>query len=198
VCPSHRSGRRDELPISPEKRPARPVVEERELGKGSKQHRYLQALVKELAEQSGLKASIEAPLEIGAGQVDVLLEREGVVAAIEISVTTPVEHERENLRKCPACTYPRIAVVLAKSKKAETSYRAALTEIVSPKDRERVSYLAPEEIPSFVASLAAPPQPADRVVKGYRIKGSFTQMSPADTEARQEALARLIAKSLRA
>jgi hypothetical protein len=28
-------------------------------------------------------------------------------------------------------------------------------------------------------------------------KGSFTQMSAADTEARQEALARLIAKSLK-
>jgi hypothetical protein len=181
-----------------EERPEWPIVEDRELGKGGKQHRYLQSLVKELAEQSGLKATIEAPLEIGAGQVDVLLEREGVVAAIEISVTTPVEHERENLRKCLACKYPRIAVVLAKSKKAETSYRAALSEIVLPSDRERVSFLAPEDIAAFVASLAAPPEPSDRILKGYRVKGSFTQMSAADTKARQEALARLIAKSLRA
>jgi len=181
-----------------ERRPARPIVEDRELGKGGKQHRYLQSLVKELAEQSGLKATIEAPLEIGAGQVDVLLERDGVVAAFEISVTTPVEHERENLRKCLACTYPRIAVVLAKSKKAESSYRAALSEIVLPSDRERVSFLAPEDISGFIASLAAPPQLSDRIVKGYRVKGSFTQTSPADTEARQEALAKLIAKSLKA
>jgi hypothetical protein len=153
--------------------------------------------VKELAEQSGLKATIEAPLETGAGQVDVLLEREGVVAAIEISVTTAAEHERENLRKCLACNYPRIAVVLAKSKKSESSYRAALLEVVSASDRERVSFLVPEDIPGFVASLAVPPQPTDRIVKGYRVKGSFTQMSPVDTEARQEALARLIAKSLK-
>jgi hypothetical protein len=62
----------------------------------------------------------------------------------------------------------------------------------------QVSFLAPEDIPGFIASLAAPPQPSDRVVKGYRVKGSFTQMSATDTEARQEALARLIAKSLKA
>ena len=93
-------------------------------------------------------------------------EPDGVLAAFEISVTTPVEHERENLRKCLASKYPRIAVVLAKSKKSESSYRAALSEVVHPTDRERVSFLAPEDIPGFIASLAAPSQPSDRIVRG--------------------------------
>jgi len=179
------------------RRPERPIIGERELGKGGKQHRYLQSLVKELAEQSGLKATIEAPLEIGPGQLDVLLERDGVVAAIEISVTTPVDHERENLRKCLACKYPRIAVVLAKSKKTEASYRASLLEIVPESERDRVRILSPEEVPEFIESLSVPPSTSDRTVKGYRVKGSFTETLPADTKARQEALAHLIAKSLR-
>jgi len=179
-----------------ERRADYPVVEDRELGKGGKQHRYLQSLIKELAEQSGLKATIEAPLAVGAGQVDVLLERDGVLAAIEISVTTPVEHEKENLRKCLACQYPRVAVVLAKSKRIYSSYRAALVEIVSEPDRERVTFLTPEEIPGFVAALAPMPEPAERLVKGYRVKGAFTQTSAPDAQARQEALAKLIAKSL--
>jgi hypothetical protein len=89
------------------------------------------------------------------------------------------------------------AVVLAKSKKAESSYRAALSEIVLASDRERVRYLTPEEIPGFIASLAVPPEPSERMVKGYRVKGAFTQTSAADAQARQEALARLIAKSLK-
>jgi hypothetical protein len=178
------------------KPPKHPLVQERELGKGGKQHRYLQALIKELAEQQGLKATIEAPLSSGGGQVDVLVERDGILAAIEISVTTPVEHERENLRKCLACDYPRVAVVLAKSKRAESAYRAALKEVVGEGDRERVSFLTPEELPTYVASLAPPPAPTERIVKGYRVKGSFTQTSPGDAQDRQDAVARLIAKSL--
>ena len=121
----------------------------RDLGKGGPKHRYLQSLVKELAGQHGLMATIEAPLSRGAGQVDVLIERDGVVAAVEISVTTPVEHEKDNLRKCLACDYPRIAVVLAKSRTVQASYRAALSEIVTEGDRERVCFLTPEELPDF-------------------------------------------------
>jgi Helicase HerA, central domain len=178
------------------RRSERPPVEERDLGKGGPKHRYLQSLVKELAGQQGLMATIEAPLQRGAGQVDVLIERDGVLAAIEISVTTPIEHEKENLRKCLACDYPRIAVVLAKSRNVQASYRAALAEIVGEGDRERVRFLTPEELPDFIASLAPPPEPTERIVKGYRVKGSFTQTSEGDAQARQDAVARLIAKSL--
>jgi hypothetical protein len=186
---------------TPEVQPPRAIVvparaSDRELGKGGKQHRYLQALVKELAEQVGLKATIEAPLAKGAGQVDVLIERDGVVAAVEISVTTAVEHERENLAKCLANGYPRVAVVLAKSKKAIASYRAALSECVSDIDRERVTFLSPEEVPDFIASLAPLPEPNDRIVRGYRVKGRLVETSAADARERQEAVARLVAKSL--
>jgi|GEM_PF-548081 len=169
---------------------------DRQLGKGGKKHRYLQSLVKELAEQQGLKATIEAPLTHSAGQVDVSLERDGLVAAIEISVTTPVEHERENLRKCLAEPYPRIAIVLAKSKKVQTSYRNALFEIIPEADRERVTFLTPEEIPDYIGSLAAPPEPEERVVRGYRVKGSFVATTPDEARARQDAIARLLAQSL--
>ena len=178
-----------------EPRPA-PVREtERMLGKGGPKHTYLQALAKELAEAQGLKATIEAPLPDG-GQVDVLLERDGAVAAIEISVTTPVEHERENLAKCLAAGFPKIAVVLAKSKVQQSAYRAALFDSVPESDRERVSYLTPEELPDYIASLAPKPEPTERFVKGYRVKSAVTAVSAEDAKARRDAVARLIAQSL--
>ncbi len=52
----------------------------REEGKGGQKHRYLQSLVKELAESQGMKATIEAALPDGSGLADVLLERDGIVA----------------------------------------------------------------------------------------------------------------------
>ena len=66
----------------------------------------------------------------------------------------------------------------------------------SDEDCQRVVYLAPDELPDFIASLAPLPEPSERIVKGYRVKGSFTATSPEDARVRQEAVAQLIAKSL--
>jgi len=183
-------------PIPERERPDRIAVAERELGKGGKNHRYLQAMTKELAEQHGLRATIEAPLPNGNGQVDVLLERDGVVAAIEISVSTPVEHEKSNLRKCLNAGYPRIGIILAKSKKTQATYKAALTENLATDELGRISFLAPEGLPDFIASIAPSPAPTERVVKGYKVRGTVTATSPEEAKARQDAIARLIAKSL--
>lgn len=183
-------------PQKPEARTPMPEpMVSRDLGKGGSKHRYLQLLVKELAESKGLKATIEAPLPAG-GQVDVLIERDGVLAAVEISVSTPVEHERDNIQKCLDAGIPRIAVVLAKSKVSQSNYRTALAEGIADMDRDRVAFLTPEEIPDFVAGLAPPPAPTERIVRGYRVKGSVSSTSPEEARARRDALARLIAKSL--
>ena len=166
-------------------------------GKGGARHRYLQSLVKELAEQQGLKATIEAPTEDARGQVDVLIERDGVLAAVEISVTTPVEHEIENLRKCLACNYPRIAVVLAKSRTRQQSYQAQLDAMVSREMRERIVYLVPEDLPTFIASLAASRHSDDRVVRGYRVTSHLKTLPIEEARMRQDLFARFVASSLR-
>jgi hypothetical protein len=187
-----------ETPVDPAPPTSRVVVEPEvaHSGKGGRQHRYLQSLAKELAEQCGLKATIEAPLS--GGQADVLIERDGPLAAIEISVSTPVEWEKENLAKCLAANVSRVAFVLAKSKTVQAGYRTALSEAIPEGERERVVFLTPEQLPEFILSLAPPPDTQDRIVKGYRVKGSFKKTSADDAKARQDAIAKLIAKSLSA
>lgn len=165
-------------------------------GKGGRKHRYLQNLAKELAEQHGFRATIEAPVQGGGGQVDVLLQRDGVSVAVEVSVTTPVEWERENLRKCLAAGYTRVLVVLAKSKQTQGKYRSALVEGLAPSELERVSILAPEELPDVIAYLAPPPEPTETVVRGYKVKVSKKVLSPEEARARRETLARLVSRSL--
>ena len=172
-----------------------PAREERQFGKGGDKHRYLQALVKELAENAGLKATIEAPLAQG-GQVDILLERGGVVAAVEISVSTPVEHESENVKKCLAAGIPRIVVVLAKPKPMQNAFRQTLLDLIAEGDRERVSILTPEELPAYIAALAPMPAPAERVVKGYRVKSGTVAATPEEARARRDAIGRIIAQSI--
>lgn len=206
VAPSP-SGSRSSYPVSQapveqeQRRPLETGTERSEVkdidpGKGGPKHRYLQALVKQLAEQQGLRATIEAPLSSGLGQVDVLIERDGVLAAIEISVSTPIEHEKLNLRKCLDAGYPRIGVVLAKSKRTQGTYQAGLSENLTHEERARVSFLAPEELPDFIAAVAPPVESTEKVVKGYRVKVSHTPGTPEEIKARQEAVARVIARSI--
>lgn len=184
-------------PVEPQPSSARPRPEARELGKGGPKHRYLQSLVKELAEQQGFRATIEAPLSGGAGQVDVLLEREGVQAAIEISVTTPVEYERSNVLKCLAAGYEHVALVLAKSASLQGRYRATIIEGLTDEDRARLSFLVPEEIPDYIASLAPPPSPSETTVKGYKVRVSRVAVGADEAKERRDTLASIIARSLK-
>jgi hypothetical protein len=154
------------------------------LGKGGPRHRHLQALVKELAEQSGMRATVEAPLPGGGGQVDVLLEDGKSSTAVEISVTTPIEHECENLRKCLSAGYSNVIVVLAKSRRTFSHYRDVLLGAIDTADHARVAFLTPEEVPPYIASLAPPPEP------------STTAGTTDATKARQDTLRRVIAQSL--
>lgn len=176
--------------------PPRPPVEAQELGKGGPKHRYLQSLVKELGEQQGFRATIEAPLKGAAGQVDVLLEREDLTVAVEISVTTPIEYERQNLRKCLDAGYMRVALVLAKSRSSRAKLDAQLTEGLTADELSRLAILLPEEVPDYFASLATPPEDQETVVKGYKVRVSRTATSPGDGRARRDALAKVIARSL--
>lgn len=188
----------DALSMRPETQPLirpRPPLEERELGKGGPKHRYLQSLVKELAEQQGFRATIEAPLAAGTGQVDVLLVRDGVQTAVEVSVTTPAEYERQNVRKCLTAGYERVALVLAKTRATQNRYKAAVLDGLSDEERARVVFLAPEEVPDYIAALA-PPDPTETTVRGYKVRVSRTAVSLEEARDRRDTLARVVARSL--
>lgn len=183
-------------PAAPEAPAPRSAAQpQQEAGKGGKKHRYLQSLVKELGEQQGFRAVVEAPLA-GGGQVDVLLTRDGVRAAFEVSVSTPAAWEQENVRKCLAAGYERVALVLAKSPRTQGTFRAIITEGLSADERERVSFLAPEDLPDYIAGLAPPPEPTESVVRGYKVKVSQTAVSPEEARVRRERLAGVIARSM--
>jgi DNA helicase HerA-like ATPase len=164
-------------------------------GKGGRAHQYLQALVKRLAEEQGLKATLEGSLS-GAGQVDVLLERDGIAVVFEISVTTEAEHDRQKVRKCIEAGCAHVVVVAAKPPGQAARYKAAVLAELSDAERQKVSVLAPEDVPEFIGGLGAPPVPQETVVKGYRVKVSHGSLPPQEAKARRERLARVIAQSL--
>ncbi|MEJ6789559.1 DUF87 domain-containing protein [Brevundimonas sp. BR2-1] len=181
-------------PAPPPPPPQRAPSPRAEPGKGGAQHRYLQALIKELGQQQGFRASVEA--QIAAGQVDVLLERDGLRVAFEVSVTTPTGQEQANVRKCLDAGFEQVALVAAKSRAVGPRFREAVLQSLPVEDRARVAFLTPEELPDYIAALAAAPDADDNIVHGYRVKVRRVGVSAEETKSRRDAVARIVARSL--
>lgn len=150
-----------------------------------REHRYLQMVIKKMAEQRGYKAAIEAPTPDGGGLVDVLLEKDGKHTAIEISVTTPAAWELHNIRKCLAAGYTTIVCTTTAAKRTAIQKRIA-TEL-SINEQAIVTVITKDAI----SNLFAPSEPAQKetVYKGYRVKVEYGQ---ANSEVQENIIQRIL------
>jgi hypothetical protein len=107
-------------------KPVRVIQSPALMGKGGQEHRALQQHIKKWAEGFDYKATIEKQLE-GGGSVDIVLEKEGVSIACEITVTTTPEHEVQNLRKCLEGNFTHVVALSQDRKKIQTIRELAKT-----------------------------------------------------------------------
>jgi hypothetical protein len=180
------------IPPSPE--PAPPRSEPAPLGRGGPEHQYLQELVKRWGEARGLRVMVEHFLESG-GSVDVVLQRDGWSLACEISVSSTVEQEIKNVEKCLAAGFSQVALISLK-KPLLAKVRTALAGRLSKEDNERVLYLSPEELASFLDSVPSA-EASSATVSGYKVNVSYRPTDAAGGEAKRRAVSGVIAKSLR-
>lgn len=166
------------------------------MGRGGAQHKYLQQLIKQLAEEKGYRATIEKQIDGGVGSVDIALEREGQRIACEISITSTVEYEVHNLQKCLKAGFDRV-VLIALEKKTLSKVREAILESITKEQRKLFTFLAPDEIPAFIEELESPPTGGEQVIKGYKVKVSYKQVSDDEKEFRRQAIAQTINKALK-
>lgn len=120
-------------------------------GRGGSQHKYLQSLVKRLAEDRGFTAEVEKRIFDGRGHVDVWLSRGELCIGVEISVTTDTEHEIGNLGKCLAagCEYAVLVSI------DEATLEAARSQIVGPNLRQS-RFLTPPGFMEFLDTVSQP------------------------------------------
>src|SRR5207302_6107437 len=118
------------------------------------QHRYLQALIKRMAEDRGFRAVIEGPTPDGLGRIDVGLEQNGKKIACEISVTTDLEQEFHNIEKCLSAGCDKIIVCAPDPKKLD-KIRAYACPKLAGIDQEKISYFEPEALFAFLDEQAA-------------------------------------------
>jgi hypothetical protein len=167
-----------------------------EAGRGGHQHKYLQHLIKQLAEERGFRASIEESILDGAGRVDVALVRGEQRVAFEISVTTNRDHELGNVEKCLAAGYSDI-VLVGSNERHVNSLGKFIEENLEEGDQGKVRYVVPEGLIEYLDLLGEPPQPTEQTVRGYKVRTVQQVVDPKDAAARRHAVAEVIARSIR-
>ncbi len=178
---------RDIPPSPPERAPSD--------GRGGPQHKYLQDLVRRWASSKDWKATIEKPVLDGLGSVDVALEREGQSVACEISVSTGIDHEIGNIRKCLAAGFGHVVLVLPE-RKAIARARDAVAASLNGEESKRVRVLTPEDFFAFVDSLDAPAGREEHV-RGYKVKVQYRAVGDAEEKARKAAISDVILGALK-
>lgn len=162
-----------------------------ELGRGGMEHKYLQHLIKRLAEERGFRAVIEDAA--GDGRADVVLKKDKLTIACEISVTTSVEHEVANLTKCLQTKFSHI-IFVCKDKRRRDKVQKMLTS--AQPEAATILFIGPDEVVGTLDRVDPTPQTTEGVVRGYKVKVSRQNLSANDIATRRLVIAEVIARSL--
>ena len=135
-------------------------------------HTYLQSMIKKLGQDRNYKASIEYPTKDG-GRIDIVLERDGIKIAFEISETNKPTYEVKNIKKCLKAGCIPVVMVSKNKNHLEAIKKLALKEL-SAKDITLVQFIQPDDMSSLLDGFAIQPQKQEEVVKGFRIVTDHT------------------------
>ncbi len=166
------------------------------LGRGGGQHKYLQQLIKRMGEAKGYRATIEKQILGGLGSVDVALEKDTRAIACEISVTSTVEYELDNIQKCLAAGFEQVILVSSESKTLSKAKEKASASLKA-EDFARVQFLTPEELVSSIEELDAQANSGQENIRGYKVNVNFRAVPENEKKARKQAIGQTILQALK-
>lgn len=164
--------------------------------KNVSQHRYLQSLIKRMAESRGYKVFTEESTFDGKGRVDVSLERNGKRIACEVCVTTSQEWELHNIQKCISDGYYRV-VSISTNKKVLDNIQRQVNQNLSLDDQNKVLFFEPEAFFLYLDSEISNEATTETRMKGYRVKVEYDPVSDPEAKSKQDQILKAITNSIR-
>lgn len=160
------------------------------------QHRYLQTLIKRMAEQRGYKALIEEELMDKSGRVDVHIEGHGKKIACEVTVTTTDNWEIHNIQKNLTAGYDFVFECSTDDKTIERLQQKVKEELLSQLSKIRIGN--PESLFAFLDELVIPEETTKEVkMKGYRVTIEYDSLSQNDMNKKRESISQVVIDSLK-
>jgi excisionase family DNA binding protein len=130
------------------------VLKKFTVGKGGDSHKQLQAILKEQAELFGWKGVIEERIGKSLESVDVVLKRDDIKVAVEISDTSRTDYEISNIRKCLEAGYDYVVAVCS-DEKFLALLKTEVKKSFSFKERERIRFYLPLKLKDFLVSIVS-------------------------------------------
>ena len=173
-----------------------------DLGRGGEQHKAIQKRIREAAQRLGYLVTAEKAVLDRSGSVDLALESGTRRIAVEITVTTTVDHELGNVFKCLKADFESVAVISPSEAKL-AQIREAVVAALGPLLSARVSYYLPDPFIAHLESLAkadtqkAPSLPKEKVSRGFKVTRSAAKLTPEEFKAKEEAGLRMLAERMK-
>ncbi len=174
----------------------------RDMGRGGEQHKTIQKRLKEAAEKLGYAVTTEKPVLNRTGSVDLALESSKRTIAVEITVTTTIDHEVGNVTKCLRADFETVAVVSSSEAKLR-QMKEAVTGALGLELSARVGYFLPDQFLAYLEQLAnedaasAAPQAVERTRRGYKVRHSGPKLTPEERKAKEDAALRMLAETMK-
>jgi hypothetical protein len=159
-------------------------------------HRYLQNLVKKMAEARGFTAILEQQIPSGDGQVDVLLTKEGKTMAIEICSTTDAQWETHNIEKCLIAQFDSVVSLSGDPKQLEKIKKKCL-ELIPDFSTKPVFFFTPDALFIHLDTLITETLNEEQIIKGYRVNVSYDTLTPEESQRKRASVTKVIMNSLK-
>ncbi|MEI8278279.1 MAG: TraM recognition domain-containing protein [Bacteroidota bacterium] len=160
------------------------------------QHRYLQNLIKKMAESRGYKATIEEPTPDGKGRIDVALERNSQRIAVEVCMTTETDWEMHNIEKCLMAGY-ELVVECSSDKKTLENISKKIQSTFNESQRSKILVLEPEQLFEYLDKQVAQSSNTEVRMKGYRVKVEYNPSSIESAEQKMNAINKTVNEARR-
>lgn len=172
----------------------REAVENLAKQKAISQHRYLQTLIKKMAEARGYKATIEQTTPDGQGRVDVSLEKNGKKIACEIGVTTSKLWEVHNVEKCLAAGY-EVVIAVPVDARARDLMQEELNKNLDTKFHSKVFVMEADALFHYMDVEVAKEATKETKIKGYRVKVEYDAVSEEEMRRKKESVTKFVIDS---
>lgn len=156
----------------------------------NKEHQYLQKLIRKMGQDRDYLSTLEKETKDG-GRIDVVLERNNVRIAIEISVTNTPSYEVQNLKKCLKEGYAPV-ILISKNESHLASIEKLAHKEIDKKDLGLIQFIHPDELSKILDMVETKPEPKVEIVQGYRVTTEYDAEINHDSKSIKEHLAKLL------
>jgi hypothetical protein len=157
------------------------------------EHKYLQTLIKKVAQERGYVAHTEKQLSKSRERVDISIEGHNKSIACEIGVNTQADWEIHNIKKCLGFGYDFV-IAISPNKKLLQSLKAKLDGHLKINEQNKVLFLAPIEFVAWLDQNVIKANSMERTIKGYRVKAEYNTNTDTTLSAKQELIEKIIFK----